>query len=245
MNSKGRDASPQASGIERRVEENAPYLKQEKNMKTKKQRLAAFDKVDIYPVISSGFCAGRSPTYVLEQIAAGDARIVQLREKNINRKALGLLACEFRKICDRYGMLLIINDLVDIALESGADGVHLGQEDLPLEEARKAAPELIFGISTHSREEAIEAQANGADYINIGPIFNTQTKSLATAPLGVEIIRELAPLLHIPFTVMGGIKSRHIPELLSAGARKIAMVTEITANGNIAAKMAELKNMMR
>ena len=213
-------------------------------MKTKKQRLAAFDKVDIYPVISSEFCAGRSPTYVLEQIAAGGARIVQLREKNMNKRALGLLACEFRRICDRYGMLLIINDLVDIAIESSADGVHLGQGDLPLETARATAPALIFGISTHSREEALKAQSNGADYINIGPIFNTQTKALTMAALGIEAIREIAPLVHIPFTVMGGIKSRHIPELLSAGAHKIAMVTEITANENIAAKVTALKKMM-
>ena len=213
-------------------------------MKTKKQRLDTFERVDIYPVISSEFCAGRSPTYVLEQIAAGGAKIVQLREKNMNKRALGLLACEFRRICDRHGMLLIINDLVDIALESNADGVHLGQGDLPLEEARKAAPDLIFGISTHSMEEAMEAQSDGADYINIGPIFNTQTKSLTMAALGIEIIREISPLLHIPFTVMGGIKSKHIPELLSAGARKIAMVTEITADKNIAVKVKELKSMM-
>ncbi len=214
-------------------------------MKTKEQRLDAFERVDIYPVISSEFCAGREPAYVLEQVAGGGARIVQLREKNMNKRALGLLACEFRKICDRHGMLLIINDLVDIALEAGADGVHLGQGDLPIEAAREAAPELIFGISTHSKEEALEAQEKGADYINIGPIFNTQTKSLTMAALGIEIIREIAPLLHIPFTVMGGIKAGHIPELLSAGARKIAMVTEITANGNIAAKVIELKKMMR
>ena len=213
-------------------------------MITKEQRLAAFNEIDIYPVISSEFCAGREPVFVLEQIAAGGAKIVQLREKNINKRALGLIACEFRKICDRYGMLLIINDLVDVAVDVGADGVHLGQDDLPLEVARKTAPELILGISTHSRKEAVEAQANGADYINIGPIFNTQTKSLTMAALGVEIIREIAPLLHIPFTVMGGIKARHIPELLSAGARKIAMVTEITANEDIATKMAALKKMM-
>jgi thiamine-phosphate pyrophosphorylase len=214
-------------------------------MKTKKQRLEAFNKIDIYPVISSEFCAGRSLIYVLEQIAEGGAKIVQLREKNKSKTELLPIACEFRKICDRYGMLLIINDLVDIAIEADADGVHLGQDDLPLDAARETAPELIFGISTHSREEALEAQDNGADYINIGPIFNTQTKSLTVPALGTGLIREIAPLLHIPFTVMGGIKAGHIPALLAAGARKIAMVTEITANENIAEKVTELKNMMR
>ena len=242
MNFKGRDGSPQPSE-ERPVAENPPYLNG-KNMETKKQRIAAFEKVDVYPVISSEFCAGRSPTYVLEQIAEGGARIVQLREKNMNKRALGHLACEFRRICDKFGMLLIINDLVDIAVECGADGVHLGQGDLPLGAARNSAPEMIFGISTHSSEEALKAQSDGADYVNIGPIFNTQTKSLTMAALGVETIGKIAPLLHIPFTVMGGIKSGHIPELLSAGALKIAMVTEITANENIAAKVRDLREKM-
>ncbi|MFA6294401.1 MAG: thiamine phosphate synthase [Victivallales bacterium] len=213
-------------------------------MKTKEKRLAAFDKIDIYPVISSEFCAGRDPLYVLEQIAEGGAKIVQLREKNKSMAELVTLACEFRRICDRHGMLLIINDLVDVALAAGADGVHLGQGDLPIGAAREAAPEMIFGISTHSAEEALKAQSAGADYVNIGPIFNTQTKSLTMAALGVDVIGEIAPLLHIPFTVMGGIKSGHMPELLSAGARKIAMVTEITANENIAAKVRDLRKMM-
>lgn len=222
----------------------APRVKEE-NMKTKEQRIAAFEKIDIYPVISSEFCAGREPAYVLEQVADGGAKIVQLREKNKSKSELVPIACEFRRICDRFGMLLIINDLVDIALESGADGVHLGQEDIPLETARQMAPELIYGISTHSKKEALEAQGKNSDYINIGPIFNTRTKSLTTPALGIGLIREIAPLLHIPFTVMGGIKSRHIPELISAGAGKIAMVTEITENEDIAAKVRELKNMMR
>jgi len=213
-------------------------------MKTKEQRLAAFAEIDIYPVISSEFCAGRDPLFVLEQIAEGGAKIVQLREKNKNRAELVPLACEFRRICDRCGMLLIINDLVDVARESGADGVHLGQGDLPLGAARNAAPEMIFGISTHSTEEALKAQSDGADYVNIGPIFNTQTKSLTMAALGVGIIVAIAPMIHIPFTVMGGIKSGHIPELLSAGAHKIAMVTEITANENIAGKVRNLRKIM-
>jgi len=232
---KGRDASPQASAKQRRVTENAPYLK------TKNQRLAAFDRIDIYPVISSEFCAGRSPAYVLGQIAEGGARIVQLREKNMSKLALAALAREFRRICDMHGMLMIMNDHVDIAIESGADGVHLGQDDMPLADARKAGPGLILGCSTHSKEEALKAQEEGADYINLGPIFATQTKTTGYNPLGMEILKSVPPLLRIPFTVMGGIKGKHIPELIAAGAGKIAMVTEITTAEDIASKVRGLR----
>ena len=102
-------------------------------------------------------------------------------------------------------MLLIINDHVDIALAVDADGVHLGQEDLPLAAARRIAPELLIGISTHSREEALKAQGEGADYVNIGPIFPTRTKEGVTRFLGPEAIPGIAAGLEIPFTVMGGI----------------------------------------
>jgi len=222
----------------------APCLKGRNNMETKTQRLTAFDSIDIYPVISSEFCAGRSPIYVLEQIAEGGASIVQLREKNKNGTDLIRLAREFRRICDRHGMLLVMNDNVGIAVETGADGVHLGQDDMPLADAREASSELILGCSTHSKEEALKAQADGADYINIGPIFATQTKTTGYIPLGMEILRTVPSLLRIPFTVMGGIKERHIPELVSLGAARIAMVTEITTADNIASKVRELRNRM-
>ncbi|HBC89496.1 MAG TPA: thiamine phosphate synthase [Lentisphaeria bacterium] len=209
-------------------------------MRTRKKRLAAFERIDIYPVISSEFCGGRSPTYVLGQIAEGGARIVQLREKNKTSNEILRIACEFRRICGEHGMLLIMNDHVDIALESGADGVHLGQDDMPLKEARKVAPELLLGCSTHSREEALKAQDEGADYINLGPIFATQTKKTGYQPLGTEILKTVPPLLHIPFTVMGGIKERHITGLAAMGATRIAMVTEITTAENISMKVRTL-----
>jgi len=140
-------------------------------------------------------------------------------------------------------MLMIMNDHVDIALGAGADGVHLGQDDTPLIEAREVAPELILGVSTHSEGEALEANKNGASYINIGPIYATGTKSLSIQPLGTDAITELSPLIDIPFTIMGGIKARHIPELIALGASKIAMVTEITEAENIRERVCELRRL--
>ena len=136
---------------------------------------------------------------------------------------------------------MIMNDYVDIALACGADGVHLGQDDMTLEAARRIAPDLILGRSTHSVEQALEAQEQGADYVNLGPIFPTMTKSTQVKPLGLEIIRQAGPLLKIPFTVMGGVKEHNMPELYAAGARIMAMVTELTQADDVKAKVLALR----
>ena len=207
------------------------------------EKTERFRNIDIYPVISSEFCAGRNPADVLKAIADGGAKIVQMREKNISDRNLFQLGEEFRKITLQYKMLLIIDDRIDVAAAINADGVHLGQDDLPLEAARTVSDNLIVGISTHSLEEALEAQSAGADYINIGPIFATQTKKLSYPALGPETISAIAPSLKIPFSVMGGIKARHIPELCRSGATRIAMVTEITEAEDITDKVKELRKL--
>ncbi len=209
----------------------------------KEKRMEKFRNADLYLVITEEFTAGRGTLRVLEEAADAGIRLVQLREKHITKKELFSLAEQFRKICDRYDITMIMNDHIDIALLTGADGVHLGQDDLPLEQAVKLAPELIIGRSTHSREQALEAEAQGAAYLNLGPIYPTQTKSTPVKPLGIAIVREAGPLLHIPFTVMGGIKERHIPELLAAGAKYIAMVTEITQAPDIGARVRHLRSL--
>lgn len=210
-------------------------------MGSKSQRLKAFGQIDIYPVTDQGLSLGRTDLEVLEGMIAGGARVVQLREKHLSKKDLYLLAQAFRERTAKAGMLLIINDHLDIALACGADGVHLGQDDLPLSAARKLAPELIIGVSTHNQEEAMEAQKQGADYVNIGPIFATQTKELSMKPLGPEAIEQIEPQLKIPFTVMGGINQTNIGQVLRAGARKIAVVTAVTKAGDIGLAVQELR----
>ncbi|MBQ9788225.1 MAG: thiamine phosphate synthase [Lentisphaeria bacterium] len=209
--------------------------------KNRLERQKALEEVDIYPVISSEFCRGRKVEEVFLSIAEGGAKMVQIREKNRLKKEIFEIACKCRQIADSYGMLLIINDHVDVALAVGADGVHLGQDDLPLVEARRIAPELILGHSTHNAAEAIYADANGADYLNIGPIYPTKTKSLSYESLGIAEIDRISPMLHIPFTVMGGIKERHLAELIAHGAKHIAMVTEITEADDITRKVIDLR----
>ncbi len=212
---------------------------------TLESRLTAFRKSDIYPVISSEFCLGRDPYNIFCAVAEGGARVVQLREKNWNKGKLHDLACRCRPVANRFGVLIIIDDHLDVALTAHADGVHLGQEDLPIAEARRIAPELLIGSSTHNLPEIESAHRDGTGYLNIGPIFATQTKTVGMPPLGVDFLREMVPHVSVPFSVMGGIKARHIPELLTAGAQTVAMVTEITQAENPAEKVRELRKLWK
>ena len=201
---------------------------------TREKRKARFDEIDVYPVTCERLSAGRSNLEVLEAIIRGGARIIQLREKEYSKRDLFHLALTFREVTARAGLLLIINDYLDIAQAVGADGVHLGQDDLPLPAARRLAPDLLIGISTHSLEEALAAEREGADYVNIGPIFATSTKAGLDRGLGPEAIATTGSRLSVPFTVMGGITAANLDEVLAGGARRIAMITAITQAADIA-----------
>jgi thiamine-phosphate pyrophosphorylase len=204
-------------------------------------RKQMFHQVDIYPVTCEELSGGRSNLEVLEAVIRGGAKIIQLREKEYQKKDLYHLALKFREITLKDGVLLIINDHVDIALAVDADGVHLGQDDLPLTVARQLAPELLIGASTHSLEQALQAEKDGADYINIGPIFITKTKEGVESSLGPEAIVRISPQIEVPFTVMGGINEENLELVLAKGARRVAMVTAITKAPDIAAKVKSLK----
>jgi len=204
-------------------------------------RRNAFKQVDIYPVTCERLSNGRSNLETLKAVIQGGARIIQLREKEYSGKKMYALALKFREITTKAGVLLIINDHVDIAMAVEADGVHLGQDDFPLNAAKKIAPELLIGASTHSLKEAIQAQKEGADYINIGPIFPTGTKEGLARFLGPEAIAAISPEIDVPFTVMGGISESNIDQVLANGARRVAMVTAITQAPDIIATVKALR----
>jgi len=212
---------------------------------TREARIRLFQQVDIYPVTCEELSQGRSNLEVLEAVIQGGARIVQLREKEYSKKDLYHLALIFREMTAKAGVLLIINDHVDIALGVEADGVHLGQEDLPLTVARQLAPELLIGASTHSLEDVLQAQKDGADYVNIGPIFPTRTKEGVERVLGPEAIAKISPHVEVDFTVMGGINEANIDQVLAQGARRVAMVTAITRAADIAEKVRSLQDKIR
>jgi thiamine-phosphate pyrophosphorylase len=192
------------------------------------ERAAKLEKVDLYPVTGQMHSAGRSTEQIVQAILSAGCGMYQVREKDMSKRALFELAVRLRVITPP-DVLMFINDHLDVALAVGADGVHLGQDDLPLEQARKLAPDLLLGGSSHCLEEAQAAQEAGADYVNIGPIYATDTKEGISEFLGPEAISSIAPKLHIPFTVMGGIKLENLDPVLAAGARRIAVVTAVTA----------------
>jgi thiamine-phosphate pyrophosphorylase len=200
----------------------------------KAERLKLFDKVDIYPVTCEKLSCGRTDIDVLNGVIAGGAKIIQLREKELSKRELYGLSVKFREITRANNLLLIINDHVDIALACGADGVHLGQDDMPVRATRSIAPDIIIGVSTHSEAEALAAKEGGADYVNIGPIFPTKTKQRAGGFLGTDKIRTISKNLDLPFTVMGGINLENIDEVVRAGAKKAAVVSAITTAKDIA-----------
>jgi thiamine-phosphate pyrophosphorylase len=204
------------------------------------QRLAAFEAADLYVVITEAFCAGRASLEVLDQVLAAGVRLVQCREKDLDGRAYYELAREFRRRTAAAGALLIIDDRVDIALAAGADGVHLGQTDLPVAAARSIAPDLIIGASTHSLEEALAAQEAGAGYVNIGPIFPTATKPQAVS-LGPEAIAGIAPQLTIPWSTMGGINQDNIARVVAQGARHPAVMSAVTAAADVTAAARALR----
>ena len=214
-------------------------------MRTLTERIELFKQSDLYPVVSSEFCNGRNVCDIVSDIASAGAKIIQLREKNISDCAMFELSLQCKKITSRYQMLLIIDDRLDIAMAVGADGVHLGQDDFPLREAKKLAPELLFGISTHNEAEIKKALADDCSYLNIGPIFPTKTKQVNCGALNLEYAEKLSELVTCPFSVMGGIKEHHLGLLCSKGFKHIAMVTEITQAPDVYSKVQQLRKIMK
>ncbi len=194
------------------------------------QRMRVFQDAGLYLVVSPGrLSCERTASEIVIAALKGGCRLIQLREKRLPIPDLVRLAREIRGLTMERGALLIIDDRIDVALAVEADGVHLGQDDFPVSDARRLAPDLIIGASSHSEAEALEAQRQGASYVNIGPLFHTTTKGWAGEFLGLDGLRRIAPKLSIPFTVMGGIKQSHIASLAEAGARTLAVVTAVTS----------------
>jgi len=201
------------------------------------EKMAIFtSQVTVYPVSCEKLANGRSDVEWLEAVLTGGARIVQLRDKVSDDRTVYEKALIFRRKTLEAGALFIVNNRLDIALLSGADGIHLGNSDIPAEAVRNMAPGLIIGVSANTARQAATARSSGASYFNIGPIFPTDTKGGLSEFLGAGAIGEFSSLSDLPFTVMGGIKYKHITELATAGARRIAVVTALTGAADIAAE---------
>lgn len=180
---------------------------------------------------------------LMDQIAAaidGGAGIVQLREKHLDHDAFLQEARRFVALCREKGVISIINDAVDIAAAAGADGVHVGQSDLAAGRAREVlGPDKLIGVSAHSVEEALAAQAAGADYLGVGAAFVTGTKTDA-APISRETIRAITAAVDIPVVAIGGINRENITELAGCGLDGVAVVSALFAQKDVEAAAREL-----
>jgi thiamine-phosphate pyrophosphorylase len=176
----------------------------------------------LYLLVTASLCRTDIEN-VIRGATAGGVDIVQLREKgNWGREQIAL-AHEARRWTRDAGALLIINDRPDIAVIVEADGVHLGQEDLPVQEARRlVGPDRLIGVSTHSIEQARQAVLDGADYLGVGPVFPSQTKQFASRP-GLEFVRQVADEISLPWFAIGGINCQNLPELQNTGASRVAV----------------------
>ncbi|NTV93078.1 MAG: thiamine phosphate synthase [Chlorobiaceae bacterium] len=178
-------------------------------------------------VITDEHCS--SPIDLALMALKGGAEMIQLRHKSASGKQLFQWALDIQRLCRKHHAQFIVNDRVDIALAMNADGVHLGQQDLPLPEARKLlGPDKIIGVSTSSLTEAIKAEQAGADYIGFGHIFQTGSKNKLSAPLGSAAIGTVARQLSIPLVAIGGINMMNMMETITAGASGIAMIAAIS-----------------
>ena len=176
---------------------------------------ARFAKIKLYVLISSDLCRG-SVRELARAAVAGGADALQLREKNLEDDVMLAMAAELRELTDETGRLLIINDRSDIAAMVGADGVHLGQRDVPVSEARRLLrPGAVVGRSCHTLGQTKAAVNEGADYISVGPIFETATKD-AGAPVGPELVSQVASQVNLPIVAVGGINARNVSKVIAA-----------------------------
>lgn len=201
---------------------------------------------DLYCITAEEHSRGRSNIEVVEEMIAAGIKIIQYREKGKTRLQKYSDCSKIREMTEMAGVTFIINDDIDIALSVGADGIHLGQDDLPVEKAREiAGEEMIIGLSTHSPTQALDAVKRGADYIGVGPIFKTFTKKDVCDPVGLEYLEFVVQNIEIPFVAIGGIKQHNIHEVSSKGARCIALVTEIVGAENIVQKIDAIRKRIR
>lgn len=177
----------------------------------------------------------------VERAIAGGASIVQLREKSCGSREFYELARRVKKITSARGVPLIINDRLDICLAADADGVHLGQKDIPCSVARKIlGADKIIGVSAALPEEARQAELDGADYLGVGAVFTTSTKS-DTRPVTPDIIRQIRASVSIPFVAIGGINSGNISRLYGLGINGAAVVSAVVAQNDIEAAAREMR----
>lgn len=186
----------------------------------------------LYLITDRQFCEGRSLEEMVSLAIEGGARLLQYREKVLSKKDSYDAALHLRELTRTMGVTFIINDDCDLALAVDADGLHIGQEDLPLPVVREILTGKIIGVSVHTVEEAERMEKEGADYLSLGPVFTTRTK-VTRPPIGVTSIRAVRERVTLPLYVIGGITLSHVREMIDAGADGVAVISAVWTSTEI------------
>jgi thiamine-phosphate pyrophosphorylase len=194
-------------------------------------KLLRRDKVErmlgLYVIIDTQALKGRSHIEVANQVIRGGAKAIQLRDKLQSKKELLFIAQQLRNLCTEHNVLFIVNDYLDLALAADADGLHLGQNDLPLPVARKLLPiDKILGVSVTTSDQAIAAELEGADYIAVGSIYPTTSKETAKV-IGLEMLHQIKQAVTLPLVAIGGITKDNAAEVIAAGADSVAVISAV------------------
>jgi len=207
-------------------------------------RISRRDKVErisgLYVILDRQFLAGRDELEIATQIIEGGAKAIQLRDKQSKKGEMLLVAQKLRGLCGQAGVLFIINDYLDLTLAVNADGLHIGQEDLPLPVVRSELPiDRIVGCSVTTVSQATRAQNEGADYIAVGSIFPTTTKKDAIV-VGIDTLKELKRTISIPVVAIGGINQNNIGQVVAAGADAVAVISAVLGEKDVRSAVKKL-----
>ncbi|MBC2854778.1 MAG: thiamine phosphate synthase [Cetobacterium somerae] len=202
--------------------------------------------IGVYAITDSKSGKNKEFLEYCEDLLKGGAKIIQYREKKRDLKLLLEEAKALRELTLKYNATFIVNDYLDIALLSEADGIHIGQDDLPIKDVRKILGEnKIIGISTHNPQEAQQAIIDGADYIGVGPIFYTETKEDVCAPVTLEYLDFVNKNIKLPYVAIGGIKENNIDKVLAMGAKSICLVSELVGADNTLETTKRINNIIK
>ncbi|UCB51749.1 MAG: thiamine phosphate synthase [Candidatus Zixiibacteriota bacterium] len=202
-------------------------------------------EIQLYVIADKKICGGRDVEDVVRQAIEGGAQMIQYRDKDADDADFLSTASKLRAVCKNRGVPFIVNDRAEIAREVDADGVHVGQKDISINQARKILdPAKIVGESARTIHQAKRAEEEGADYVGVGPIFETPSKGI-DKPVGLNIIREARENLHIPFFPIGGINPKNVDQIVRAGGRRIAVISAVVLAGDVRSAATELVKKLR
>jgi len=202
--------------------------------------------LELYVITDEEIAGGLSHAEIARRALAGGADVIQLRDKSCGVKDLLRIGRVIRGLTRKTGALFIVNDRLDVALACGADGVHLGQDDLGTGVARQIAPHgFIIGVSVGTLEEAIRAEGEGADYLALSPVFPTASKYDAGPAHGLGILQDMRRNVSIPIIAIGGINTGNVKDVIAAGADGVAVISAVVGSPDIAAAARRLRKMVR